>query len=706
MLGMGLYVPPGGTSPDNAQRGLDFPVHADKEHAVAVITLADQFASLKPEFVISVEQAYDGVLSTANVSPFSDAYHLQALQDAEAFIAFLWQQEPDRVRAYAVRQCNEGMPAETIFRFYGAARAFCERVLPQAQQDQALHVLDVYSTAYAAGFALANAAKSSPGSTASQAPASGDRAVQHTPWLTMAAEISRAVSSILNVGDLLDRAAYLLRKYSGATAVAVSLIDDTDGWATVQAVSAERDGEMASKPPPNRINPGDYFPIGQCLSEGAPVIAFDNTGALVTPDLPKTSGMRSVMALPLISHGQLIGAISFNSVQSLAFTTDDQVRPRLIVDQIANAIENARLYRELSSYAVALEGMVQARTYELQRNKEYLETILENSPDAIVSLDTNGMIKSGNKAFYVMFDYDSQDVAVISVAALATEADQALMRTNLRSVLETSAVARFRINARRRDGTRFDLEAAIAPIMEDGVTTGLICNLRDVTEIVHAENLVKGSLREKNVLLQEIHHRVKNNLQIVASLLNLQTYLVNDPTAVQALVESQNRIRAMALIHEQLYRSSDLSSVDFVQFVTELVGFVRRSFEPVSRHIEIVVKVSALSLSLNVAIPCGLIINELVSNAFKHAFPDSREGTITVSMGVASDGQLMLAVHDNGVGFPASNDPNKTTTLGLQLTRSLASQLNGTFQVDSKEGDTRLEVRFVNPASGSSAANP
>lgn len=209
---------------------------------------------------------------------------------------------------------------------------------------------------------------------------------------------------------------------------------------------------------------------------------------------------------------------------------------------------------------------------------------------------------------------------------------------------------------------------------------------RDVTNERRAEEQIKTSLKEKEVLLKEIHHRVKNNLQIISSLLNLQSAEIEDPKAGQKFRESQDRVKAMALIHERLYQSSDLAKIDFSGYVRNLTGHLQRSYRVDSNRIRLDVEVDPVPMNLDVAIPCGLIINELVSNSFKYAFPNGAAGEIKVRFGEANGNGLKLVVQDNGVGLPEGSNPEESDSLGLKLVRSLTEQLGGTIRYNSQNG--------------------
>jgi two-component sensor histidine kinase len=213
------------------------------------------------------------------------------------------------------------------------------------------------------------------------------------------------------------------------------------------------------------------------------------------------------------------------------------------------------------------------------------------------------------------------------------------------------------------------------------------------TTLQHTNQELKAFSREKEVLLKEVHHRVKNNLQVISSLLSLQVGVVTDPNVLQVFRESQHRVRAMALIHEKLYQSRDLGKVDFGEYVRSLTGYLFRSFGVERATIALTVNVKDVFLEVEKAIPCGLIVNELVSNALKHAFPAGREGEIRIDAQAKGTEHVTLRVSDNGVGFPPAVDVRTTTSLGLGLVNTLTKQLEGTIEQQSS-GGTTFQIRF------------
>ena len=217
-----------------------------------------------------------------------------------------------------------------------------------------------------------------------------------------------------------------------------------------------------------------------------------------------------------------------------------------------------------------------------------------------------------------------------------------------------------------------------------------------LTERKQTEEQALASLKEKEALLKEIHHRVKNNLQIISSLLSLQAGHIKNQEAQEMFTDSQNRVRSMAMIHESLYRSNDLAKIDFSEYIRNLTSGLLHTYGFSARAVTLEVDVGDVRLNVDTAVPCGLIINELVSNSMKYAFPDGREGEIRVSLHPGADYIFTLTITDNGVGFPEGLDFRNTESLGLQLVNSLTAQLDGTVELDTTTG-TAFKITFAEP---------
>jgi two-component sensor histidine kinase len=222
---------------------------------------------------------------------------------------------------------------------------------------------------------------------------------------------------------------------------------------------------------------------------------------------------------------------------------------------------------------------------------------------------------------------------------------------------------------------------------ETGTLLGAVNVLVDITERKQAESKLQASLHEKEVLLKEIHHRVKNNLQVIASLLYLQSHQLKDPEDLALFEDTQNRVKSMALVHESLYRTSDLARFNFAHYIESLTAHLSQSHVTESSGISIEMHLDEVVLDVDTAIPCGLILNELITNALKYAFPDGRSGSIHIMLRAAAD-RVTLCVRDTGIGLPASLDFRHTESLGLQLVGMMTEQLGGTLALTCEGGTT------------------
>jgi PAS domain S-box-containing protein len=230
------------------------------------------------------------------------------------------------------------------------------------------------------------------------------------------------------------------------------------------------------------------------------------------------------------------------------------------------------------------------------------------------------------------------------------------------------------------------------PVYLHGKLEELSCLVYDNTERKEIDRKIRDSLKEKEVLLQEVHHRVKNNLQVISSILNLQSSYVNDPKTLEILRESQQRIKSMSFIHETIYRTADFCRLEFMDYIKTIASNLIQSYRTAATRVDFVADMQSVGLNLDQAIPCGLIINELVSNALKYAFKGRKKGTLTVILREEND-EVILAVKDDGVGLPKDFAFEKNNSLGIQLVYALLEQIDATMQVDQSNG-TEFFMRF------------
>jgi len=321
-----------------------------------------------------------------------------------------------------------------------------------------------------------------------------------------------------------------------------------------------------------------------------------------------------------------------------------------------------------------------------------LSALIEAIPDAVMFKDPRGRHLLLNRACEQMFHFNKEDILGKTVEECMPPA----VANHCRRLDDEAAEAPAPVRSEELVGVgpeKIYLDTIKSPIRdENGGLVGLVSVSRDITERKRMEEALRKSLEEKEMLIKEVHHRVKNNLALVTSLLNLQSRAVEDEGAKRLFIESTNRVRAMSAIHEQLYRSGDPSGIDFKDYASRLVKDVVSSFE---RHpgVGVELDIAEVKLDMDTVVPCALIINELVTNAFKHAFPDGRTGRMSVSFQPAGDGAFVLSVRDDGKGFPEGLDFRRATSMGMQIVTALVQQLGGDIDL-LRDGGTEFRITF------------
>jgi len=344
--------------------------------------------------------------------------------------------------------------------------------------------------------------------------------------------------------------------------------------------------------------------------------------------------------------------------------------------------------------------------------EEKTRVIVESAFDAIVTINSEGVITTWNPQSEKMFGWKRDEAMGREVAELLipdefSEAHKRGLRNFLLTGKGRLLNQQIEIYAKNRRGETFPVELTVSHAKTDEGDV-FIAVIRDITERKEAEKQIRASLHEKEILLREIHHRVKNNMQVISSLLRLQAGKIKDHDEMELLNESQNRIKSMALVHEKLYNSRDLARIDFNDYIRDLARGLYRAYGVNTEGVRLRIDASEIWLGVDTAIPCGLIVNELISNALKYAFPEGRNGEIYVGLRKIVDlknGEdprstnpqsaiIELTVKDNGIGLPEGIDIRRTESLGLRLVTTLTeNQLKGTIELN-RGGGTEFKIRF------------
>ena len=330
----------------------------------------------------------------------------------------------------------------------------------------------------------------------------------------------------------------------------------------------------------------------------------------------------------------------------------------------------------------------------LRASEERFHKAFHSSPDSItITTLKDGQIIEANEGFKQLTGYTLKEVIGKTTTELKIWENQEDRSKMVKMLKEDNKINQLEIILQHRSGEQ-RICLLSAEIIELEGEPCLVAVTRDISERKKAEEKIKASLKEKEILLQEVHHRVKNNMQLISSLLSLQSRKIKDKRALEALKSSQNRVRSMALIHERVYQSKNFARVDFTDYAQSLTSHLFSSYGIDPKVIKLNLDIKDVFLDTNTAIPCSLVINELVTNSLKHAFPDSKKGEIKITLHQLKEKEIELVVSDNGVGMPEEVDFRNTESLGLHLVNLLAEdQLHGKINLDRKNG-THFKIRF------------
>lgn len=331
----------------------------------------------------------------------------------------------------------------------------------------------------------------------------------------------------------------------------------------------------------------------------------------------------------------------------------------------------------------------------LKAQREYLRTVIDTDPNFVFAKDWDGRFTLVNRAVAENYGTTVDNLIGRSDADFNPNIQEVEHFLNDDREVITTGNPKFipeeRVTDTKNGKTKW-YQTIKVPLRSSDGSLHVLGVAADITARKLAEEITWKSLKEKELLLKEIHHRVKNNLQIIVSLLKLQSRYVFDPRDLEIFNKSRSRVETMSLIHEKLYKSADISQIDMGNYLKDLVGHLLKAYNLSTARIEFTISAENILMSIDTAIPCGLIVNELINNILKHAFPDGYNGKIELNLR-RSDENVVLEVIDNGVGIPDSFDMDKNDSLGMQLVDTLVRQLDGVIEVTGTEG-TRFSIEF------------
>ena len=324
----------------------------------------------------------------------------------------------------------------------------------------------------------------------------------------------------------------------------------------------------------------------------------------------------------------------------------------------------------------------------IKESEEKYRTLFDMESDALALMDVeNGGMLDVNRAFIKLYGYSKEEILCMKHTDFSAEPDK-----TQKSIQDHETYVPIRYH-KKNDGTVFPVEISVSIFEYQGKEV-LIAAVRDITDRKHIEEQLKTSLKDKEILLREIHHRVKNNFEIISSLLDLSGMQKENKKGYNLLADTRSRIHSMALIHEQLYQSKRFDRINMFNYTREMVDYMAHIYANKENNINTIIAPSEVHLSVDQAIPCALAINELVANAFKHAFILKNQGTIYITIVKLTDGTVLIRVKDDGDGISIKIDPNDAPGLGLKLVRHLiAGQLGGEMDVKHDDG-TEICLQF------------
>jgi len=389
--------------------------------------------------------------------------------------------------------------------------------------------------------------------------------------------------------------------------------------------------------------------------------------------------------------------IAFNQINKLTPGNKSVANFRIIkrdggIKWLENHLECVEDDGRLRLYGAAKDiTEIERVVSELKLNEEKFKAIINNSTDLIRILDKNGKIAFDSPSSTRLLGYPEGSLVGTNPLDLIHPDDREQVRADIEEVFEKKnpgTPSEFRILM--ADGNYLPVESIAHNMFDEPSVEGIVVTTHPIKERKKMENAIKSSLNEKEILLKEIHHRVKNNMQIISSLLNLQKEYVDDFEAINVLQESQNRVKTMSIIHEKLYQSDDLTHINIKEYIEKLINDLLYSYAVT--NVQEILDIKEIKMNIETALPCGLIISELVSNSLKYAYPHKNSiNKLKITLNEIN-GKFELIISDNGVGLPPNFDYKNTESLGLQLVNNLVDQLDGEIELKQNSG---TEFRIV-----------
>lgn len=543
---------------------------------------------------------------------------------------------------------------------------------------------------------------------------------QNANYLKLLYETGLMASNVTDINDLFRKSYEALSEITEVDGLVLSSITADRKFFKCDAITIRGSIIDPSKLPLLKLDPDGSGPQSIAARTGNSFIIeneeyrkrdkvrsvfIDMEGNIINKDDEEDQAPQSSIIIPLKHKEVVIGVLQVQSYKSGFYSKDDLMRLEPFAFILASAINRIKLHgklqNELAEKAAAFEQI-----------RKFTKGI-ENSPNGIIITNALYEIEYVNPYFTEMTGYEPDEIIGKNPSILQSGETEMEVYQNLWSTLDKGEIWHGEFLNMKKNGELYWESASIGPINDDsGKVTHYIAIKQDITEKKKKDKALKDSLEEKEVMLKEIHHRVKNNLQVISSLLNMQVEQYEHPEAIDAINSSRNRVKAMALVHENLYQSSSIGKTALREYLIMLAKNIYSSYGVSFERVKFLCETNGIEFGLDTIIPLGLILNEGISNSLKHAFPGDAFGEISVllentnekgidiSRDQLRNNTYRLKIKDNGKGLPENFDPAKTNSLGMTLLTSLAAQLDGEAVINNKVGTeiiiTFRELRYKN----------
>ena len=398
----------------------------------------------------------------------------------------------------------------------------------------------------------------------------------------------------------------------------------------------------------------------------------------------------------LVVYHSLFGVLGLLSVIYITFQTKKGVKARLLAEEDLHQINTdleRRVVERTDELNTKYHELTESRKGERESENRFRD-LVESMNDGFIIQDGTGIITFVNSKISKMTGFSKEEIVGRSALDFFSPDNQSVINDQI-NLRQKGIVGSYETELTTQDNLQLPIRISPQLIYnEEQEIVGSFGIITDISQQKQAEELIKASLEEKEMLLHEIHHRVKNNLTVISSLLSLQARRSDNDTCNAVLQDSQNRVQAMAMIHETLYSSDSLSSIDISSYFTKLVNGVMQSYGNNDRSVNFKVQTGNIKIDIKKATPLGLIVNELTTNILKYAYPDNEKGSFLIQLKSSGENKFELIISDDGIGIPEDFDWHHTDKLGIKLVKLMVeNQLNGSINVENSEG-TKYTISF------------